>query len=539
MSSKHQTEFATTVTSINYSDTGFFSSLVTDYLQAAPALQPLYLHRPDLKGMAEAVEARKQFPTNRQLLVQVLKDQYKDVSVDDRVATNIDNLLQENTFTVTTAHQPNIFTGPLYFVYKILHAIRLAETLQQEMHGYRFVPVFYMGSEDADLDELGHFTVDGKRYVWQTKQTGAVGRMKVDKPFLHLLTELQAQITVLPNGEEMISLFREAYVEGRTLQHATLHLVNALFGRFGLVVLIPDNGALKSAFIPVLEKELTEQFSAEAVLPAKKILEQHYKVQASGRDINLFYLQDGRRDRIESHPSGFALHQSATSWTKEALLAELRSDPQRFSPNVILRGVFQETVLPNVAFIGGGGELAYWLELKGVFDSAAVPFPALVLRNSFLLMNPSQVDRCRELGIEFTDLFQTAEALLNQFVKRNTGEQLSLSEEIGALNSFYQQLQETTRTIDASLAEHVNALHAKAAKKIVDLEKKMLRAEKRKFTTQQERIVKLKSALFPGNSLQERVENISGFYGRYGARLIDEIFLNSPALDAHFTIITL
>jgi bacillithiol biosynthesis cysteine-adding enzyme BshC len=537
MSTKENSVTKTEAVHLPYSQTGFFSEIVIDYLKQKQQVVPFITYAPDIDGIKKAIIERETFPYQRELLVAVLKQQYNGIAIPEKLRTNIELLRNPATFTITTAHQPNIFTGPLYFIYKILHAIKLAESLNKKVDGYDFIPVFFMGSEDADLDELGHFTADGKRYDWKTKQTGAVGRMKVDKAFIALLSELGAQLSVLPYGDEIISIFREAYTEGKTIQECTLLLVNTLFGEHGLVVLIPDNAELKSVFAPVVEKELKEQFSYKAVEETAKKLSAHYKVQAGGRALNLFYLTDGRRERIEAENSGFIVRDLNLAFSKEEILNELEQHPERFSPNVILRGVFQEMILPNIAFIGGGGELAYWLELKKVFETSSIPFPVLVLRNSFLIMPDDQSEQLSELGFGIEDIFRSSEYLLNELTKRASSNQLSLSEEKGELNSFYQQLHESVLKIDPTLAEHVNALQVKALKRLEELEKKMLRAEKRKFEAEKRKIVKMRSALFPDNHLQERVENISGFYARYGKGLIDKIYEHSLTLEQQFTII--
>src|SRR6478609_753245 len=170
-----------------YESTGYFSKIVSDYLSQSPLLQPFYKHTPDLKGIQSSIAARQSFNTPRSLLVESLQMQYAGLVLTDKVKQNIQLLADQNTFTVTTAHQPNIFTGPLYFIYKILHTIKLSETLKSKLPEYNFVPVYYMGSEDADLDELGTINIEGEKYSWNTNQTGAVGRMKVDKAFIALI----------------------------------------------------------------------------------------------------------------------------------------------------------------------------------------------------------------------------------------------------------------------------------------------------------------------------------------------------------------
>ncbi len=524
-------------TYIAYEQTGYFSAIVADYLNDAETLRPFYKHTPTIEGIENAIEERKLFPYQRSLLVHELREQYAGLPLNDIVKHNIELLLKENTYTITTAHQPNIFTGPLYFIYKILHTIKLAATLNEQLPHHQFVPVFYMGSEDADLEELGYININGTKYEWNTKQTGAVGRMKVDKAFIQLIDNIHGQLGVLEFGHEIVSIFKQAYTEGKTIQQATLELVNALFGKYGLIVLIPDNAKLKTVFHEVVQKELQEQFSSAAVSKTIQLLSQHYKVQAGGRALNLFYLLDDIRDRIEIADSGFKLANSAKSWSKEAMLRELAEHPERFSANVILRGVFQEMILPNVVFIGGGGELAYWLELKSVFEAVQVPYPVLVLRNSFVLVHSKNQHLLKKLHLTIPQIFEKEETILNNITRRESNNKLHLKDEIAELKNTYRMVKDITAKIDPTLAEHTAALETKTIHRLQELEKKMLRAEKRKLKEETAQLHQLKENLFPKTNLQERMENISSFYGKYGADLLDLLLKHSLALEQQFTVI--
>ena len=523
---------------LSYESTGYFSRIVSDYIAQSPNLQPFYQHSPDLAGIKKAIAARKTFDTPRKLLVAVLKDQYKGLNNTDKVVAQIDLLEKENTFTVTTAHQPNIFTGPLYFIYKIVHAIKLAHELNALIPDAQFIPVYYMGSEDADLDELGYVHVGGEKLVWATKQTGAVGRMKVDKALIKLIQSIHGQTGVWPHGDALTSLFASCYSEGKSIQQATLELVHHLFGDEGLVVLIPDNKILKSAFQPIVARELLEGFSHKMVAGTIGELSKNYKVQAGGRDINLFYLKDDRRERIEKEGEVYVVKSLVLQFSRDEILQESIDHPDRFSANVILRGAFQETVLPNIAFIGGGGELAYWLELKQVFEAAQIPYPVLLLRNSFLLVKKEQAIRWEQMGFSEAELFKDAFSLTNQLVKKESTNQLSLAEELALTHSLYAQLEKKSTAVDSSLALHVVALEKKAVKKIVELEKKILRAEREKFSIQQGQILKIKEALFPANSLQERVDNFSLYYAKEGKLWLEEIYRSSHGISQGFGIIT-
>ncbi len=526
-----------TATNLSFEQTGYFSGIIIDYLNQADALRPFYMHPVSLDGIKASILSRQQFTTNRAILAGGLKRQYQHTEASAAVSGNIDKLSSSNTFTITTAHQPAIFTGTLYFVYKILHAIKLAAWLSDELPQYQFVPVFYMGSEDADLEELGNIYLDNEKMEWDTPQTGAVGRMNT-KGLEKIIARIEGEYSVEPYGKELTGLLKEFYLNSPDIQTATFRLVNHLFGEYGLLVLIPDNPNLKREMIRVFEDDLFHQKPSAMVAETIEALSKHYKVQANPRDINLFYLEDGLRGRIEKGKDKFVIHSSDLAFTKEEIKAELEQHPERFSPNVILRGLFQETILPNIAFIGGGGEMAYWLELKNLFAHYNVPFPVLVLRNSFLIIKKKWKQKLDNTGLTIADIFRDEEELMNELVRKESQQQLSLGKEIAEAAAYYQSLEKTATQVDPTLAQHVEALQAKALKPLKNLEKKLLKAEKRKFGERRAQIHAVKSVLFPANSLQERIDNFIPYYATLGKKFIELLYENSHTLEQDFVVLS-
>ena len=522
---------------VSYASTGYFSNIVLDYLAGDKQLRPFYAQPFSTEGIRKAIVEKQKHPVDRELLCSVLQKQYEGIALTEKQSLYLNALKEKNCFTVTTAHQPNIFTGHLYFVYKILHAIKLAEELSKTAMANTFVPVFYMGSEDADLEELGHIYLSGEKKEWKTTQKGAFGRMRTDKELLHIIDEISGQLLVHPYGEAIIGILKNCYREGVSMELANFKLVNTLFAEYGLLVLLPDNATLKKAFIPVIEKELSAGFSHIAVADTTAVLPATYKVQAVGRDINLFYLMDGSRERIERSDTGFSIANSHIIFSESEIKNELRDHPERFSPNVVLRPVLQEMLLPNIAFIGGGGEIAYWLELKKVFESVDVPFPLLVLRNSFLIVDTEMKGLSEKLHFETTDLFRPENELSNEWVKRESKRQLSLESEKQLMVELYEQVKQLSGNIDITLAGHTEALKIQALKRIDALEKKMLRSEKKRSEAGLRQLHKLKSRLFPNNSLQERVENILPFYAKWGKEIIELIYMHSVGLEQQFCIL--
>jgi bacillithiol biosynthesis cysteine-adding enzyme BshC len=314
-------------------------------------------------------------------------------------------------------------------------------------------------------------------------------------------------------------------------------LVNALFAEFGLLVLIPDHPKLKAAYSSVIRRELLEQFSSGIVAQTIDRLKEHYKVQAAGREINLFYLfDDGRRERIEKTASGYRVLFSDLNFTEQTILQELETHPERFSPNVILRGMFQETILPNIAFIGGGGELAYWLELRNLFHEAGVPYPVLVLRNSFLLVNERAKKLQQKLGLTVEELFKPTLELEDLLVERLHGKIRDTEAAKAALEIIYDALKLEAAGVDSTLVAHVGALHARARNGLDALAKKMQRAERRKISEESAQLETMKNLLFPKGSLQERLDNFMPLYAQYGPGLLHRLYNESLALEQQFTV---
>lgn len=531
MDTKFQSQY------LPYSQTEKFAKIVLDYIAEAPVLKDFYEHPVSVEGIKSAISERKNFNTNREILVDEFIRQYKDFENCKKVKANVQLLSDQNTFVICTAHQPNIFTGHLYFVYKILHTIKLADSLKKELPEYNFVPVFFMGSEDADVEELNHIEIEGEKYVWQPKQTGAFGRMKVDNDLMKLIDKISGRLLVEKYGSYLIDILKKCYTKNTSIEEATFLFVHELFKEFGLLILLPDNAAFKREMISVFETDIFNHTSSEIVSRSSEELAKDYKAQAYPREINLFYLKDNLRNRIVVVEDHFVIHDTDIVFSKEEMKAELKQHPEHFSPNVILRGLFQEIILPDIAWIGGGGELAYWLQLKELFKNYKVPFPVLVLRNSFLIVEEKYQRLLQKLNLKAIDLFKGKEKLLNNIVNKETSTILNLDKQKKEFDKIYSEIKSIVSAIDSTLEEHTKALEAKQKKTISSLEKKMLRAEKRKFSDQKNQLNKLFSSLFPGDGLQERTENFMLFYSRLGNDFFKELYEVSLTLEQEFCIL--
>ncbi len=522
---------------LTYRQTNSFGKIALDYVEQAEALREFYSFLPDLDGIKCAINARKNFITNRKVLQEVLSADYAEIELTPTQQENLKALAYDYCFTITTAHQPNLFTGPLYSLHKIFHVIRVAEYLNERLPENIFVPVYYIGSEDADLQEIGHFYLGDEKIVWDTDQSGAVGRMKctgLEKIF----DRLQNQFVNEPFGPEILEVIRNAYREENTIARANFELLNYLFAKYGLLVLNADNPKLKKVYSPVIHKELDESFSEPLLRLTSAKLAEDYRVQTEGRPVNLFYLfDDGRRERIEKNNNGFNIVNADVFFTKEQILDELEDHPERFSPNVVLRPAYQETILPNILFAGGGGELGYWLQLKAVFTKLGIPYPVLLLRNSFLMINEKNSRHLARAGLQTEELFMPETELLNSKIPKEEWERTDLSEYLIRQRDFYRKLQVIAAETDQSLQNHVAAMHTRALKELNNLDKKIKRAMRRNLGEKKDHVVALKRALFPHQQLQERIENFIPWFAKYGHTLLEALHDNSPALEQEFTVL--
>jgi bacillithiol biosynthesis cysteine-adding enzyme BshC len=503
---------------IPHAATGRFSRIVLDYLADAPELGKFYKRTPDWAGIGEAIKVRKALAQPRTDLYKILEEQYAGLRLHQAVSQNLEALVSPTTFTVCTAHQPNLATGYLYFIYKILHAVRLAEDLTAQHPGHHFVPVYYMGSEDADLQELGTFRYGEKKFIWNgAGQKGAVGRMRPDglEPLLDELFSLLG-----PPGEHtdhLKNVLRDAYLGHNSIAAATRYLVNELLGEFGVIVLDADHHLFKRAMRPVFHADLFRQPHEGLVQSeAARLSAAGYDAQAYPRAVNLFYLTENSRERIEVQGDRWVVLNSHHSFSAEELEEELDAHPERFSPNVVLRPLLQETILPNVAFIGGGAEVAYWLQLGSLFEQHSVPFPPVILRASAQWIYPQTARLQDVLGLEVEALFAEEKKAIETILSRAEGDRWRMNNTRQTLQNLEPQLRAQVSAIDATLSDAAGAAVQAMQRQLARLEAKALRAEKRRHKTDIERWQRLRAMVFPGGGFQERVENFLPYYAKYG-----------------------
>jgi len=495
----------------DFDQTNSFSNFFLDYISGKEELSRFHNGLPTISQFKKQLEERNFDDQNRSILVDVLRAQYDGLEVSERFEDNINSLERSTTFTITTGHQLNIFTGPLYLIYKIVSVVRACEELKKSFPDYDFVPVYWMASEDHDFEEISFFRYNGKKFEWKTNQTGAVGHFNPKE-----LKELIAQFPGMPN------FFQDAYLKSDTLAEAVRKYVNHLFGHYGLVVIDADDQQCKSLFKEVIKADIFEHIPQSKVQRTSKALNQlGYQTQVNPREINFFYLKEDIRARIEKVGDRYQVLDTGITFSQDEIEQEINEHPERFSPNVVLRPLYQECILPNLAYVGGPSELIYWLQLKDNFDHFGITFPLLMPRNFAGVIDKNTYRKIIQAELSWEDLFEDDLSLVNKKVAENTKFQLDLAAQKKTLEQMFEKAAEQAQEIDSSLIRTVQGEHRRVEKSLEKIEKKLLKAERRNQEVLVNRIYAIKDHLFPGGTPQERKDNFLNFY------------LNDPEFIAH------
>lgn len=439
-----------------------------------------------------ALKKQSYTAAQRELLSKVLDEKYQDLSVSGKLKSNLNRLKETNTFTITTGHQLCFMTGPLYFIYKILHVIKLSEDLNNTFPNEHFVPVYWMASEDHDFEEIRSFLLFGQKWTWESSQKGAVGQFDTNdlQPSLQALAEkFQNQ----PEGEihRLIEKFKTPnYGLG------FFEFVHELFSDYGLVIIDADNAQLKESAWPIWEKDLYTNDIHNAVVDQTQALQdQGLNTPIESKESNLFILDIGKRERIE----------------KPGPIQFEKEDSFQLSPNVVLRPLYQEWILPNLAYIGGPSEIAYWQQLPLAFETIALPFPLTLQRAGGILLQQKDVELIQKLGFEKQDLLSDKAALKERYLKQ-AGDQ---EPNYGQLDDFWsnykasflkivtEELPQERRMIEAELTRIQKQKEA--------LEERFEKMRKAKFDKALKQIEQVSEKIQPKGQLQERTSNLLSF----------------------------
>ena len=521
-------------TNIPITSLGLIPAITKDYLEQKDVLKPFYKYAPNIDSFGEAIKNKHFSLVNRNILVDVLLEQYKKAGIDlrdnDATYLNTLSLKNTNTFTVTTGHQLALFTGPLYFIYKIATVINLAKQLKEKYEQQNFVPVFWMASEDHDFEEISSIYLFGKEIKWQ-KETNSKPVGHIDNDGIEALIEQLIPILgERDKAQKWIKLLQESFLSNNNFSIGIQKLVHQLFKNQGLVIIDADNKALKTLLKPIMFNDIFEQKSFEVIQETNKALNQNYKLQINGREVNFFYLHPefGRR-LIKPEGNYYKLNDTEVVFTAEVLKTELENYPERFSPNVVLRPVYQELILPNLAYIGGPAEVAYWLQLQKVFEAHQVPFPVVMQRNSYLLLGKSTKDKIEKMGLTIGNMFLNDADLTDKYLQIHSA--TNFMDNANQIDVLLQQIFDEVKNIDAQSGKELLQFKLESRKVLMANFKTYKKVREQKQEDNIVKMLKLKERIFPNGTFQERIENVMMHDINLFEDLIEKVLQNANAFS--------
>ncbi|WNJ18082.1 bacillithiol biosynthesis cysteine-adding enzyme BshC [Pontibacter sp. G13] len=492
-----------------------------DYLSGAQSLSPFYQYAVQNPDFKQVIADKSKQDVDRETLVSVIRQQYEGLETSELTQRNIDLLLQPSTFTITTGHQLCLMGGPMFTTYKVLSTIKLAEQLSSAMGDFQVVPIFWIHTEDHDFEEINHFFQSfGAKKTYRGAFEGMVGN--------HILTE--EILDLLP--EDLDESLKEAFKPGRTLADAYRRFMNELFGKYGIVMLDASDARLKATFAPVLRAELREMAGFQAVNQTSgQMAAAGYPLQISPREVNLFYLDETGRNRIVPENGHFSVLNREYHWDHGQWEQLIEDEPNRFSPNVSLRPLYQEWILPNLAYIGGWGELSYWLQLRGIFERFEVNFPVLLPRFNATLFTAEQAQAWKELGFEWEDIRQPLHKLYDQYLPKVWDSQVFDEMETQIVELLGQFTDYIDQEISPTLARSGDALKTKNVKYLQNLRKKAGKVFRANNREPFERIEEVKSQVQPDGLVQERLLGLLGFEGYTPQNIVDFVYPHVDPLN--------
>ncbi len=509
-----------------------------DYL-FSNRIADFYTYHPNWDGIKRALTERTEFDIDRNLLVTELTRQYSKIETSKPVSQNLSSLKEPTTFTFTTGHQLSLFTGPSYFFYKIISVIKLAKEAKKKFPHHQFVPVFWMATEDHDFEEIASTWIQNEKTTWEREANGPVGRLSLEN-LENAFSQFSKSLGINDRSKSFIKKIQNFFTTSNSYGEFVQQFVNELFGEFGIVVIDADAPSLKRELISVIQDDLFHSVThKKATETSEALKELGCTDQIHVREVNFFYLLDGFRERIERHGDFFKVVNSSVSFSAEEMLSEIKSHPERFSPNVSLRPVYQELILPNVAYVGGGAEVAYWLQLKGVFKKHNAFFPVILMRDSATVLPQKAKKWIQDIGISTFDLFRDKQLVFKELVQRWSTNSLELVEEKQKVEELFNSIKPKVSNVQPTLSRTVEGEKVKILNRLKSIEKKLIREEKRNHQVQEERLEKLYQLVKPNGTLQERKQNFLPFYIDYRNQLFSALIDSFDATQAEMKIVYL
>jgi bacillithiol biosynthesis cysteine-adding enzyme BshC len=520
---------------------GAVPDLFADYCTRFEAVADAYTGNwTDAADRQAAADAAADRPADRTVLAEVLHSQNASWGAGEATRRNIETLRDPNSVAVVTGQQVGLFTGPLYTIYKTITTLKLADDLA-ELTGQPVVPVFWVEGEDHDFDEIAgtqvlrHNELVDLRYSGHAEadapadgNLGAVGRLPLTDQIGRVLEQLDAALPDSDFKAAVMEPVRAAYAAGTPLEDAFARLLTSLFDGSGLVLVNPDDRRLKALARPLFRREITdpETSSARVQQAGRRLAEAGYHVQVRTRATNLFLLDDVGRHPIDLRGDGrFELRTDGRTFSEADLLDRLADDPEAFSPNVVLRPLMQDRILPTAAYVAGPSEVSYFAQYRGVYEWAEMDMPMIHPRASVSLVESKVEKVLDKFDLSICRFGDPLDALFQEIVVREMEVDVDeiFQEAMQPIHESINDLKPHVEAVDRTLIKSAEATRASLIEAMNALKHKVVKAEKRQKDEVRAQLEKAHANLRPGGALQERTVNVLYFLNKYSRDLLDDL----------------
>ena len=496
---------------ISFKETGNFSKKFLRFIE-----NESLSYYPKEKNILKTLKDLNFSKDSREVLFKELDQQYENLETSSLVKKNIKSILSDNTFTVTTGHQLNIFTGPMYVIYKIVSVIKLSQTLSKKYPKYKFIPIYWMASEDHDFDEIKSFHSNGKTYTWDIESKGPVGNLKTET-----LKNIFSEDISIPE------FFKDAYSSSSSLSEAVRKYMNYLFGEYGLITIDPNSKNLKKNISDIIVDDVINN----TIENIEKSSDEASDVYV--RKVNFFYQESDLRERIDKTDK-YNILSTSLSFTEKEIKDKIKSSPELFSPNVITRCLYQQRILPNICYLGGPAEIVYWESFKKFFDNYNISYPVLVPRDFALLLTAKVQKLIKKLNLSINHLFEEKNKIENNVLEVEDEESKNFKREIDQINKILINVSDKFEKEDPTMKPHVLATAKKMENRLLQIERRYINKQKKNNLKMMNQVSDLYMFLNPDNSIQERKENVISFYD---LNFIEDLIKNLDPLDLQFKIL--
>jgi bacillithiol biosynthesis cysteine-adding enzyme BshC len=524
---------------INFSDIPDHNNLFLDYLYEFENVKEFFNY--NFRDQDHYQENFKRITEsdriNPSLLKKNLLSQYSGLTTSNKTKKNIELLAKNNTLAVVTGQQLGLLGGPMYTFYKIITTLKLSKRLNDKFDNYNFVPVFWMEGDDHDFNEVRSINVIGtentiknigyKEHIDPDDAKKSVGALVLDDALDEFFNNLDDSLRDTEFKAPLLSSLKNCYSIGKTFTVSFRELIHSLFDEYGLVILDPFDKKVKELLKPIFKKEIVDfREHTEKLVNISARLEEVYHAQVKVKPVNLFYSTDDGRYSIEPVENEFRLKRKRISFTQEELLEKVDKEPERFSPNVLLRPICQDFLLPTTFYVGGPSEISYFAQVTQLYEFYKLHTPIIYPRSSATLLESNISKTLEKYNISFNDIFMGVDELKKKVVdsltENNVDEVFSETEKDVEL--AIDRLQERLYDVDKTIADNSNKYRSKIFNSLNELKNKAEQAQNQKFEVTLRQMERASTMLFPANNLQERVLNYTYFANKYGDRFLKRLY---------------